>query len=242
MGLSMYTATIGPLLLESVPSMPLMYAAVPSSSVDVALTWTAPADNGARPVFDYEVCTVLLGVSTCVRTGTNALSYSVTGLTNGDSYDISVAAVNSIGVGAAASATIVLIAVPSAVVNPRFVEAQYDNVTVAWDTPEDNGGQGILGYRLDYSTDVNFVNDVVSRLVPVQPRTFTFVPDIDVDSVDYHFRVRAVNSKGDGEQSAVQSATVQPQLSWAMPTASSLSMATVFATVLCALALQQLLL
>ena len=74
------------------------------------VSWVAPANGGAA-ISGYVITPFVGGTAlTAVNVGGNPSSYTVWGLTNGTSYSFSVAAVNSVGTGAASA--------PSAAVVP----------------------------------------------------------------------------------------------------------------------------
>ena len=96
--------TINP--TPTVPGAPTGLTATPGNT-QVSLSWTAPASNGGSPITDYVIqyrtganpfTTFADGVST--TTGA-----TVTGLTNGVSYDFQVSAVNSVGTSLPSSTT-----------------------------------------------------------------------------------------------------------------------------------------
>ena len=79
-----------------------------AGNAQVALSWTAPADNGGSAITDYVVQFSSNGGSTwnTFADGTStATSATVTGLTNGTAYVFRVAAVNAIGTGAYTAAS-----------------------------------------------------------------------------------------------------------------------------------------
>lgn len=89
----------------TVPSIPQNLVAT-SGNTQVALTWSAPASNGGAAITDYKVefkksSDVSFSVfpdGISPSTGT-----TVNGLTNGQSYDFKVSAINSVGTGPATS-------------------------------------------------------------------------------------------------------------------------------------------
>ena len=85
----------------SAPGAPTALA-VNSGDAAVSLAWTAPANNGGASITSYTVST-LPAVASAVVT-VNGTAAVVSGLTNGTSYSISVAANNSAGQGSAAPA------------------------------------------------------------------------------------------------------------------------------------------
>ena len=85
---------------STVPGSPTAVTPTPGNT-QVALSWTAPASNGGSPITDY-VIQYRTGANpfTTFADGTStATSATVTGLTNGVSYDFQVSAVNSVGTG-----------------------------------------------------------------------------------------------------------------------------------------------
>ena len=65
---------------------------------EVALSWTAPNDGGSA-ITDYEYS--LDGGSTWTSLSTTGTSATITGLTNGTTYSVSIRAINAVGEGAA---------------------------------------------------------------------------------------------------------------------------------------------
>ncbi|RHA39234.1 fibronectin type III domain-containing protein [Cellulomonas rhizosphaerae] len=84
--------------------------------------------------------------SALASTGT---SVTVSGLASSSSYAVSVAAVNAVGTGPAATLSTATLALPSA---PRSVKATRGDRTalVSWTAPSSNGGAAISGYALEY--------------------------------------------------------------------------------------------
>ena len=91
----------------TVPGAPTGVAGVPGVR-QIALTWTAPA-NGGSPITGYAVERRPAGTGTWTRvtsnTGSTATSFTVTGLTTGDSYQFRVRAINVAGTSAWSAAS-----------------------------------------------------------------------------------------------------------------------------------------
>jgi hypothetical protein len=66
----------------------------------VTLDWTAPASDGGSPVTGYRITPFVGGAAqTPVDTGSTTTSRTITGLTNGTAYTITVAGTNAVGTG-----------------------------------------------------------------------------------------------------------------------------------------------
>ncbi len=77
------------------------------ASGQITASWTAPADSGTSPVTGYQVTATPVGGGSPVSQTFNstATTETVTGLTNGDQYNVSVAAITSVGTGPSANAS-----------------------------------------------------------------------------------------------------------------------------------------
>ncbi|MEX2627572.1 MAG: fibronectin type III domain-containing protein, partial [Ilumatobacteraceae bacterium] len=98
------------------PAPPVGVTAAVNSPI--AVTWTAPGDDGGAPIAGYEVQLSTDGVTwttTVADTGSTATSHVVTGFDVGDTVRFRVAAINSIGAG-----------VPSLASSPLVVPEQPD--------------------------------------------------------------------------------------------------------------------
>ena len=152
----------GPL---AAPSAPGSVVAVPGNT-SVKVSWTAPASNGSA-ITGYTV-TAFLGSKTC--TTTDALSCTVTGLTNPTPYTFSVTATNDIGTGPASdpSAAVTPLAPAATLAVSGFpsptVSGTAHNFTV---TAKDGNGATATGY----AGTVHFTS---SDSAAVLPADYTF--------------------------------------------------------------------
>ncbi len=122
-----------------------------AGNASAALSWTAPVTDGGSPLTAYVVRAFAAGSTTPAATAVvapGALSGTVTGLANGTSYRLSVAAVNAVGESAQSGlSTAVTPSVANASV-PQAVAGDDGNAsaTVTWVRPAVTAG--VTGWRL----------------------------------------------------------------------------------------------
>ncbi len=86
-----------------------------AGNAQATIGWTAPANNGGAAISSYTITPYIAGVAQST-TSASASPATVTGLTNGTTYTFTVAAVNSIGTGAASSNSWAVIPATTAIV------------------------------------------------------------------------------------------------------------------------------
>ena len=127
-----------------VPSAPRNVVTT-TAAASVHVSWTAPASSGSSPITSYEVSATHGGTTAHCSAATPA-GCTVTGLTNGTSYTVSVTATNLAGASLpSAAVTATPIDVPSAPTNIRVV-AGNARATVSWAAPSTDGGSPIRSY------------------------------------------------------------------------------------------------
>ena len=192
----------------AVPNAPTNVTATATAgaftSGSATVTWTAPAAT-ASSVTSFTV--VVRDGADVVQTITGipatATSRTVTGLVNGTTYTLSVAAVTALGNGPEGTSNPVTPrGLPGA---PTGVAATATNAqaTVNWVAPASDGGSAITSYRVVVSRGGTVVS---TNTVAATLRTFTATGL--TNGAAHTFTVNAVNAFGNGP--AVTSNTVTP--------------------------------
>ena len=186
------------------PGAPTSLGATPGNA-QVALSWTAPASSGRTPITDYVIQYEVTGSGSwsVFSDGTStATSATVTGLTNGTSYDFEIAAVNSDGTGSYSStATATPVTTPGA---PTGVSATPGNAQaiVSFTAPASTGGSVITGYTVT-SNPGGFTGTGSASPITVTGLT---------NGTAYTFTVTATNILGTGPASSPSSAVTPATL------------------------------
>jgi hypothetical protein len=152
--------------------------------------------------------------NTFAHTASTSTAITVTGLTNGTSYDFQVAAVNSVGTGpygTSFTASPVAPTVPGAPTAVIGVGAAA-SVALSWTVPASNGGAAITDYTVQYAvsppgTAWNTFSHTASTSTALTVTGLT-------NGTAYVFRVAAVNSVGTGSYSTASSAVTPTASSW----------------------------
>lgn len=188
-----------------VPDAPTSLAATPGNT-QMALSWTAPAANGSA-ITDYVVEFKLAAdVSwTTFSDGTStATSATVTGLTNGSSYNFRVSATNAIGTSSVSSTETATPATTPG--TPTSLAATRGNaeVSLIWVAPAANGGASVTDYVVEFklTADASWTtfSDGTSTATSATVTSLT-------NGSSYDFRVSAVNTAGTGSASSTATAT-----------------------------------
>ena len=177
----------------------------------MTVAWTAPVTGGS-PVLAYrvQIATRATGPWVTVRwTSASVHGVIFTGLHNGTRYYARVIAVNRYGAGRPSAATLeharsrrALRALPAGCA----ASVGDGRITVAWNTPTNNGGAAVLTYRVQLATGVGG-SWVTLKWIPAS--THGVVLSGLRNGTRYYARVIAVNSGGPGAPSAPISATPQ---------------------------------
>ncbi len=196
-GSSLWSDTADATPEAQIPAAPAAPTLTPGN-MQLTVTWVAPADNGAA-ISDYDVQYRLTSASPsdpwtdANHTGTGT-STTITGLTNGTSYDVQVLAFNSAGFGPwslSASATPVPAAAPATPQAPTL--APYDGeIRVTWAAPADNGA-AIDDYDVQYRLTSASASDPWTDANYTGTGTSTTITSL-INGTSYDVQVRAHNS------------------------------------------------
>ena len=181
----------------SVPGGPASLTTTPGDE-EVALVWSAPADDGGAPVTGYEyryaAGDAVPGATPWRSAGLN-LEWTVTGLTNGQQYAFEVRARSRVGEGAARGALatpVGRLGVPASLT----ATAGDEKVELAWSPPADVGGESVTGYEYRYAAGAAVPGDT-----PWQSAGLSLEWTVTglTNGQRYAFEVRARNREGEGE-------------------------------------------
>ncbi|HME52483.1 MAG TPA: fibronectin type III domain-containing protein [Candidatus Lokiarchaeia archaeon] len=138
-----------PMILSNISSDPQYFQAIGGDG-QVSLTWQAPADNGGTSITAYRIYQgIASNAETLYATVGNVVTFTSTGLTNGQNYYFKIAAVNLAGIGANSTEVYATPAiVPTAPQGLNVMAWGNAYVTLAWTTPASNGGAAITGYSI----------------------------------------------------------------------------------------------
>jgi titin len=183
---------------RTVPSAPEVYILNPGDKTLFA-SWTAPDNDGGGPVDQFSVY-----VGSVLYADTNGTDLTITGLTNGITYSVTVRAHNSVGLGPASEPMEAKPVGLPGTPQDLSAEAVPNRVTLTWTAPSEGGGAGPVQYRI-YEGKAGR-----SDLISIGTTTQTsFVLDMGMDdiSVRYDYRVEAFNTLGVGGNATILDVT-----------------------------------
>jgi len=177
---------------RTVPAAPSISAVTPGvSSIDVS--WAAPANDGGATITQY-VATALPGGAQCFGAGVDT-GCTISSLTNGLTYTVTVAAVNTAGTGAssAASPNVTPRTTPGAPTNIVATPADR-SLVVGWRAPVLTGGAAVTSYTVTASPGGSQCS------IPA-PGLACTIPNL-TNGTDYTVTVVATNPAGAGATSS----------------------------------------
>ena len=175
----------------------------------LGVTWTAPADNGAS-ISDYDVQYKASSAANWTNAGYDGTgpSTTITGLTNGQSYQVQVRAINTAGnsLWSDAASAIPTAQVPAKPAAPVLTIGN-QQLGVTWTAPADNGAS-ISDYDVQYkaSSAANWTNAGYDGTGP--STTITGL----TNGQSYQVQVRAINTAGNSPWSDAASAIPTAQV------------------------------
>ena len=177
------------------PSAPTALVATPGDG-KITVAFTAPSNDGGATITNYEYSTDGGTSYTAFSPTMTSSPVAITGLINGTSYSIKLRAVNSAGDGTESDA---VTSTPAATSNaPTALVATPGDaqVSVAFTAPTSNGGAAITDY--EYQLDGGAWTSSGKTSSPVVITGLT-------NGTSYSIKLRAVNSAGNGAESAAVS-------------------------------------
>ncbi|KAA9084117.1 fibronectin type III domain-containing protein [Microbacterium radiodurans] len=209
------TLTSGPARLSvtepaSAPAAPAAPTIGEVTTTSVALTWSAPADGGS-PITGYRVEVFEKDAATPVRTVPlgNVRAQTIGGLTPGIAYEVSVSAVNAVGVGAASSraaVTTLALTAPGAPTGLAIGTTTPTSIAVSWSAPASTGGTPITGYVVSARpAGAAMPTTVVEVAAGLQAATLTAL----ASDTEYEIAVVARNAVGDGAPATTTARTAE---------------------------------
>ena len=181
------------------PSAPTALLAV-GGVESAALTWTAPTLTGGSPITDYVVEYSVVGTSTWTTfaDGTStSTTATVTGLTNGRTYQFRVRAVSAGGIGESSLTASAPVGVPGVPTNLAATPLAA-SVRLTWTAPTQNGGSSISDYVIESSDDSGETWTTFADSTSTS--TSATVTGL-TNGESYWFRVSASNALGTGAPS-----------------------------------------
>ena len=200
-------ATVAVELETTTPGAPAGASVTQDAAARTAtLTWSPPPSDGGQPVTGYRVARD--GVD---ANGTGAWSTTVAAtagshtfrnLRPGDTYRLTVEALNVHGAGAAGSASVRMAAPPAA---PAVTAATAGDRTaqLEWTAPASDGGSPVSGYLVR-----RWVGTTLEATTPVAASSTTLAVTGLANGTAYVFDVLAVNAAGAGAPSTPSSPVV----------------------------------
>lgn len=185
---------------STVPNPPTALSPT-AGNVSVALSWTAPANDGSSPITSYNV---YRNGTLLASTGGVNTTFTVNSLANGVLYTFNVTAVNANGESAKSNtvtSTPLGVPFPPASLSPTPGNA---SVALSWSAPSNTGGSAITNYKI-------YRNGTL--LATIGTNT-TFTANSLLNGVSYSFTVTAVNAVG---ESAVSNAVASTPVAVPFP-------------------------
>ncbi len=207
------SADPGPASPPPLPPNPTAPAAPPSVGAvagdgEATVSWTTPNDGGG-PITGYVVTTYLASHDSFVAATDleDVHEATVTGLSNGTPYYVSVAAVNDFGTGPATTSNDVTPEAPGSITVPEaptavVAVAAKKAADLSWAPPPSDGGSPITGYRIKV-----YREGTLKKTLTVGAVTETKVRGLK-SKKDHYFVVSAINAAGEGP--GTQSDTIKP--------------------------------
>jgi hypothetical protein len=185
-----------------VPSAPTSLSAA-SGDASAALSFLAPGSTGGNPINGYRYSSDAgLSWNSLVVSGSDPVTGTVSGLTNGTSYTFVLRAENGVGAGLVSGSVTVTPATTPSAPSSLSAEAHDQSLTLSFGPPASDGGAAISGYEVSADLGASWQPLATSGSDPVTGTVSGLT-----NGLPYELSVRAVNSVGVGTASESVTAT-----------------------------------
>lgn len=210
-GTTLYAAAVAITSAGTGPSTTPRLAVRPVGVPTVAITSLTPAassiqvdvstDDGGAPLSGYQY---RLDGGSWVSAETTAEPFTISGLTTGQSYDVEVRAVNSVGVGPASAPAAATPRTAPGGVSALSATGLDSSASLQWAPPANDGGDPVSDYVVEFATSpsgpwTTFADGATANNSAVVTGL--------TNGTSYLFRVSARNDAGSGPVSSLASAT-----------------------------------
>ncbi len=198
-----------------VPSQPIVESVV-AGDRQVTARWTPALADERAPITAYRIRVRTDPDGEAVQTidaPAGAVEAVVTGLANGTTHHVTVAAVNSAGespTGPWCSSAVTPQGPPSVPLEATGGSLIIGTVGLGWQPPADDGGQPITGYRAYIFSDAAASQPLPGSPVELHPDTMAHEWAGLTEGVTYYVRVAAVTSLGEGPATEPIAVVVRP--------------------------------
>ncbi len=177
----------------TVPSAPAPAFAVPYNDHGAKVVWRAPTSNGGSAITGYRIVPYVAGVAQPAQVfNSTATTQFITGLTDGSSYQFTVAARNAVGFGPASAKSPAMIAgAPGQPGTPTVTRPASGSLRVAFAKPMANGA-AITSFTATCASSNGGVTQ--NKTGTASPITVTGL----TPGRSYRCTVKATNSRGTG--------------------------------------------
>ncbi len=200
--------------MRMAPGAPTGVTVTASGRTILLVSWTAPTDDGGRPITGYQIEVSDDGTNyddEVPNTMSTATSYVDRGLSAGDTRHYRVSAISSEGTGTASTAgmgtTVAssVMAVPSDPTGLAATPSGRTLIVLSWTAPSNTGGSAITGYQVEWSSDGSTGwTDVIGD---TESAATTYIDRGLSAGSTRHYRVSAINTTGTGTYSTSAMAT-----------------------------------
>ena len=196
------TATLS-YTIPSPPGKPRDLDAELQGNGDFRVSWKAPNYAGTSPITKYKL-TWTVGDSSATSTiETTGLLYDITSPSLGETYALTLVAINAVGSGPAATLNAVVPSPPGKVAN-LAVQMSGEDLSVSWSAPSYSGTTQLSGYV------VSWVTGSTNTSKTLRADTTTYSIEEVVRGNTYTVTVSAKNSVGAGPGTSLRFTVPQP--------------------------------